>query len=184
MEFRLQLFFPYFGKPASNLSTEYNYRGLTGAPTKNQYADKLDNIKISIIMTFISYSVMVLVVMWVAFRNSIFYSLQFLVPSSMVSPLYFFILLSMIFGGMPVPEETTSTIYVFIMEHPQLVVMLVLDTLGALILTPYLGVTLTFTYWLVMILIGFYTWYVYEHSKYNPKPEPESILDTALLQNL
>jgi hypothetical protein len=158
--------FPYFGKPASNLTGDYNYRGLMGAPKPDSRGPKMNNIKTSIIVSLVSYAVMAIVIFWVMFRDEIIYSLAFLLPYTAVTPTYFYILISLLIGGMPVPEESMASIYVTIMQHPQLVVMIVLDSIGALLLTPYIGVSLTFIYWLTMVLLGFYIWHVYENYQY------------------
>lgn len=154
-EFSWKYYGPYMGKPASNIANNYNFRGFT--PEQKlpyRYRDK-NPIKLSLVILVASYAVIPLIWIWVAFYDDILHGLDalFITPGT-ENIVYWVVLLTTMFGGLPQPNETMGFIYGNMLTHPQLVIALVLAGLGAILIMPTVGRQLTYLIFIFVMLIN------------------------------
>ncbi|MDH5404783.1 MAG: hypothetical protein OEY49_19930, partial [Candidatus Heimdallarchaeota archaeon] len=137
------LFPPALGNPAINVSYREKYRGygmIVRPPSNGSLT-----LKDTILILLLSYSLLPVVFILIYFGDYIIYGLTHTLnnPQSAFI-LYIFIVFSITFGGMAVPEETMLPLYYFITSYPHFVLGVFLNYLGALIMSPVIGITFSF----------------------------------------
>ena len=105
----------------------------------------------TIIISLSGYFVWAWVLLYVRFQQFITQYMAYLWGSNTANIVYVVVLLSLVIGGMPIPEETMLPLYYIVAYYPHLVISAMLGFIGAAITGGLFGITFGRIYYIVFL---------------------------------
>ena len=107
----------------------------------------------SIIISMAGYFVWLWILLFVYYQRFISIYMTFLWGESTANLVYMIILISLLIGGMPIPEETMLPLYYIVAHYPHLVIAGMLGFIGAAIIGGLYGVVFGEIYFAILIAL-------------------------------
>ena len=107
----------------------------------------------TIIISISGYFVWVWVLLFVLYQQFINNYMTYLWSYETANLIYFFILISFLVGGMPIPEETMLPLYHMVANYPHLIIASLLGFVGAAIVGGLYGVAFGQIYFMVLMAL-------------------------------
>ncbi|MDH5402171.1 MAG: hypothetical protein OEZ01_02910 [Candidatus Heimdallarchaeota archaeon] len=90
------------------------------------------------------------------YRDYIIFSLKMIMNDKLAFIIYFWLIISLCIGGLPVPEETLLPLNHFIFSYPHLFIGFIISYFAALLSVPLLGEVIAFTIYFLLISLLIY----------------------------